>query len=152
MLTGIDPRMTPDLLHTLALMGHGDEIVIADANFPAAATAAHCVVADPLVLPGLDAPEAARLICALMPLDAFVDHAALRMEIDGAPDEMGTVHSDTWAVLEAAKPADAQLGSLERQAFYARAKTAFAVVHSAEARPYGCFILRKGVVFGDEPA
>lgn len=147
MLIGIDAKMTPELLYALALMGHGDEIVIADANFPAASMAASCTIDAPINLPGLDAPAAARLITSLLPIDAFVDFGALRMEIDGAPDEIGEVHAEVWAVLEAAKPAEAALGSIERQDFYARAKAAFAVVHTGEARPFGCFILRKGVVF-----
>lgn len=147
MLTGIDPRLTPELLYALALMGHGDEIVIADANFPAASTAAHCVMSEPLCLPGLNATEAIRLITALMPIDAFVEHGALRMEIDDAPDQVNQAHQEVWAVLDEVKPADAGLGSIERQDFYTRAKTAFAVVQTTEARAYGCFILRKGVIF-----
>ena len=147
MLIGIDARLTPELLYTLARMGHGDEIVVADANFPAAATARHCRVSRPLALAGVAAPEAVGLICSLMPIDAFVPQGALRMEIDGAPDETGEVHAEAWAVLEAAKPAEAGLGSLLRQDFYARARAAFAVVQTSEPRPYGCFILRKGVVF-----
>lgn len=147
MLIGIDSKLTPALLHTLALMGHGDEIVIADANFPAASTAAQCDYPEPLVLAGLNAPEAVRLITTLLPIDEFVEYGALRMEIDDAPDEMGDVHTMVWEALEAVKPAQAGLGSLERQIFYTRAQSAFAVVQTCEARPFGCFILRKGVVF-----
>lgn len=147
MLFGIDQNMTPDLLHTLARMGHGDEIVVADANFPADSTARHCRVSHTIPLAAMNAPEAIGLICGLMPIDAFVPHGALRMEIDDAPDEMGAVHNEAWAVLEAAGPQGAGRSSLERQVFYARAREAFAVVHTAETRPYGCFILRKGVVF-----
>jgi len=96
---------------------------------------------------GFDAAEVAELICGLMPLDGFSDAAAYRMEIDGAPDEMGDVHKDVFAVLGAAKPEGAVLGSIQRQDFYGRARAAFAVVRTTEARPFGCFILRKGVIF-----
>ncbi|MEQ8399894.1 MAG: RbsD/FucU domain-containing protein [Roseitalea porphyridii] len=147
MLKGIDPRVTPDLMDALMRMGHGDEIVIADANFPAHATAAHCHVPEPIHLPAMDAVEAAELICTLLPLEAFFDYCALRMQIDGAPDELGEVHTQVFAVLEREKPDGAILSSLERQDFYAQAKQAFAVVATNEARPFGCFILRKGVIF-----
>ena len=143
MLIGIDPHMPADLLDCLMRMGHGDEIVIADANFPSASIAAKT----PIEMTGFNAVEIAEMICALIPLDGFSDAAAYRMEIDNAPDEFGAVHAEVFAVLDAAKPGGAVLGSLERQAFYPRAAKAFAVVQSAEARPYGCFILRKGVIF-----
>ncbi|MGV6848540.1 MAG: RbsD/FucU family protein [Marinibacterium sp.] len=147
MLIGLDARMTPDLLYALARMGHGDEIVVADANFPAASTARHCQMDRPIDLTNMTAPAAIGLICTLLPLDAFVPEGALRMEVDGAPDQVDEVHAEAWAVVNANNPDGAGLGSIERQAFYARARGAFAVAHTAEARPFGCFILRKGVVF-----
>lgn len=147
MLIGIDRRITPDLLHCLALMGHGDEIVIADANYPAQSTARHCAMPTAINLPGLYATEAAELITQLMPLDGFSDYSALRMEIDGQPDLMGEVHEEVWAALKSRLPDNGKLASIERQEFYSHARRAFAVVHTAESRPFGCFILRKGVVF-----
>ena len=147
MLIGIDARMTPELLYCLARMGHGDELVLADTNFPAASTAAHCVVKTPIQLPGLDAAGAAGLICSVFPLDGYVPHAALRMEVDERPDEITEAHRAAFDVLERHLPDGGGLGSLERQDFYARAKTTFAVVQCTEARAFGCFILRKGVVF-----
>ena len=143
MLLGIDPRVPPRLLDCLMRMGHGDEIVIADANFPSASTA----LCPPIEMTGSNAVEVADMICALMPLDGLSEAAAYRMEIDGAPEEMGDVHTEVFAVLNAAKPEGALLSSLERPAFYPRAAKAFAVVQSAEPRPFGCFILRKGVIF-----
>ncbi len=147
MLTGIDPNMPPDLLHILASMGHGDEILVVDANYPAASTARHCQITKPVYLSNMSSPEAIALICSVMPIDGFIDYGALRMEIDNAPDEMGSVHSEAWQVLEAVKPDTARLNSLERQDFYIHAKTCYAVVRTSEARPFGCFILRKGVIF-----
>jgi len=147
MLIGIDARMPPKLLCCLAHMGHGDEIVVADSNYPAEATASHCVEKAVIQLPGLSAPEAIGLICSVMPLDYFTEYAVLRMEVDNKPDEMTEAHLAAWEVLEKVKPVDANLASIERQSFYQQARTAFAVVQSTEVRPFGCFILRKGVVF-----
>lgn len=147
MLIGIDSRMTPPLLHCLARMGHGDEIVVADANFPSASIASHCTLSEAIHLPGLDSPAAIDIITSLMPLDSFTDYSALRMQIDGAPEEMGEIHTAGWEVLTPRLPENGRLSSIERQDFYAQARRAFAVVQTAETRPYGCFILRKGVVF-----
>ena len=147
MLIGIDPKLPPDLLDCLMRMGHGDEIVIADANFPATSTAAQTLWGEAIQMTGFDAPAVAKLITGLMPLDAVSDACAYRMEIDDAPEELGDVHHEVFAVLEAAMPQGAQLASIERQDFYRRAAEAFAVVRSTEARPFGCFILRKGVIF-----
>jgi L-fucose mutarotase len=147
MLLGIDARMSPDLLHCLARMGHGDEIALVDANYPAASSAAHCVVPKPLLLAGLDAVEATDLITKLMPLDLFVEHCALRMEVDGQADEVTDLHRAVLDVIEARMPEGAGTGSIERQAYYAHAQNCFAVIQCCEVRAFGCFILRKGVVF-----
>ncbi len=147
MLIGIDARMTPELVYVLARMGHGDELVLADANYPSVSTARHCVVTEPVMLTGLGAAEAADLITSVMPLDGFTDYAALRMEVDGRPDDLNDVHREVWDVLTPRLPDGARLASIERQAFYAHARSAFAVVHCSEPRAFGCFILRKGVVF-----
>ena len=147
MLLGIDARMTPDLLACLARMGHGDEIALVDSNYPAASTAAHCVIRDPLQLTGLDAAEAVDLITGIMPLDAFVPTCALRMEVDGQPETVAEVHRAVFDVIEARMPEGAATGSIERQAYYAHVRSCFAVVQCSEARAFGCFVLRKGVVF-----
>ncbi len=146
MLIGIDPRMTPALMGALMRMGHGDEIVVADANFPADSIAAGCRLASPIHLPGFSAPEAIDLITKYMPLDGFAEACAWRMEIDGAPEERGPVHEEAFALLDARKPEGAALGSIARVDFYPRAARAFAVIATTETRPYGCFILKKGVV------
>lgn len=146
MLIGIDARMTPDLLYCLARMGHGDELVLADTNFPAVSTARHCTVPEPIQLAGIDAAGAAEVVTALMPLDDFTENAAWRMEVDGAPDRLTDAHAAVFAVLKRATPPGAGLGSLARPAFYERANRAFAVVHCTETGGFGCFILRKGVV------
>ena len=147
MLTGIDANMTPDLLDCLMRMGHGDEIVVADANFPSASIAAHTHWGDVIYLTATDAPTTIGMITKLMPLDGITEFCALRMEIDDAPHEVGQVHTQANTILEATMPEGAKHGHIERQDFYARAATAFAVVATTDIRPYGCFILRKGVIF-----
>lgn len=147
MLTGIDPRMPPRLLYCLARMGHGDEIVVADSNYPSETAALHCVETKVIYLAGLNASDAIGLITSVMPLDYFTDYAVLRMEVDNKPTEMTEAHRAAWDVLEKVKPDEANLGSIERQSFYKHARKAFALVQTTDVRPFGCFILRKGVVF-----
>jgi L-fucose mutarotase len=146
MLIGLDNRLTPALLHTLAAMGHGDEIAIVDTHFPAMSTARQCVVRTPIELPGVNAAEAAEVITTLLPLDQFSDEPALRMEIDGAPDELGDVHRDVSLVLASRLPAHSDVFGISCHDFYKRAAQAYAIVICGETRPYGCFLLRKGVV------
>ena len=147
MLKGIDPRMPADLLDVLMRMGHGDEIAVVDCNFPTHSTAAGTVTGAVVELPGFSAPEAVELICALLPLDPFVPEGALWMQRDGAGDVPDPVHAEVAAILTREMPEGGAVGSLERQAYYARAAAGFAVVRCTETRPFGCFILRKGVIF-----
>lgn len=147
MLIGIDGRISPQLLFVLASMGHGDEIAVVDANFPAASTASHCRIDKPIDLLGVNAVDGIELIAGLMPLETFTAFSVLRMEIDNAPDELGAVHRDAANVLNKIAGNENRFGSIERQKFYARSKSAFAVVQTGETRPYGCFLLRKGVIF-----
>jgi L-fucose mutarotase len=140
MLKGIDPVLGPDLLAALRAMGHGDEIVVADANFPAAANAKRLVRAD-----GVDAVRLVRAIAALMPLDEFVPAAAFRMAVVDAPGEEPAITAAFAAAL-AEGGYTGPIEPLERHAFYARAREAFAIVASGETRLYGNLILKKGVV------
>jgi L-fucose mutarotase len=140
MLRGIDPLLGPDLLAALRAMGHGDEIVVADANFPAAANATRLVRAD-----GIDAVRMVRAIVSIMPLDDFVPAAAFRMAVVDAATERPPITAEFAAALREhgyGGPIDA----IERSAFYARARDAFAIVASGETRLYGNLILKKGVV------
>jgi L-fucose mutarotase len=145
MLKGIDPRVTPDLMDVLMRLGHGDEIAVVDSNYPAYSlpTATGRVVD----LPGLDVVQALDLILTLIPLDGFTDYGALWMQRDGAGDRPDPVHQAALAVIAAALPEGAQVRSIERQAFYAHAPRVAAVIRTTENRPFGCFILRMGVVF-----
>lgn len=147
MLKGIDARITPDLMNVLMRMGHGDELAVVDTNYPAAATAAETISGQVVELPGLDAPSAIALILTVMPLDGFTDHAALWMQRDGAGTVPDPVHAAAIRVLTPHLPDGGRIGSIERQAYYAHAERCFAVVRCTETRPFGCFILRMGVVF-----
>ncbi len=147
MLIGIDGRLSPDLLYCLAQTGHGDEIVLADRNFPSTTMATRCICSAPISMVGFNAPTVASLIASVMPLDYFTEYSALRMQIDGEPDKLADVHADVWDALEPVLPEGGTLSSIERQDFYTQAQNAFAIVQTGEQRPFGCFILRKGVVF-----
>ena len=147
MLFNVDSNCTPDLLYCLAQMGHGDELVIADRNFPATSTALHTKFPTLISMPGFSALEAIQTITSLLPLDEFVDHAALRMEIDGTPDDMNETHTAVFSFLKTKIPEGAGLGHIPRAKFYERARRAYAVVQTSEDIPYGCYILRKGVIF-----
>jgi L-fucose mutarotase len=136
MLVGIHPLLTPDVLHALASMGHGDELVIADANFPSASIARRLVA-----LPGADAPRALEAILTVFPLDA-ASPAVFAMQPAGRQEGPPPPVADFQRVLGAS----ATIGSLDRFAFYERARNAFAVVRTGELRPYGNLILVKGVV------
>ena len=139
MLKNISPLLSPDLLHVLASMGHGDEIVLADANFPAATHAKRLVH-----LPGLDATRVLDAVLSLLPLDGFVPDAAFTMQVvDDAGAVPEAVQDFTHTLLRHGERAPA---SLERYAFYARAAQAFAIVATGETRLYGNIVLKKGVV------
>lgn len=146
MLKSIDPILNPDLLHALAAMGHGDDIVICDTNFPADTVARQTELGRPLRLDGVDAPRAVRAILSLMPLDTFVDAPARRMEVVGKPGEIPAVQHEVAREVEAAEGRAVPLTPIERYAFYEAAKNAYCVVATGERRFYGCFILKKGVI------
>lgn len=141
MLRNIPPILSPDLLHTLRAMGHGDEIVIADANFPATSVNPRCIRLD-----GVSATDALRAILTVMPLDGFVDHPALTMQIVGDPDAIPPICAEFAGIIDTVADNPARPGTLERFAFYDRAKAAYAVVQTGEQRIYGNIILKKGII------
>lgn len=146
MLKGIDPLLTADLLHALASMGHGDELALVDANFPAASNGKRLVE-----IAGASAPEVLAAILSVFPLDTAVVPAAFTMEVRGDPDAVPEPVADFAAVLTQMDLADTEIGTLERQAFYERARRAYVVVRSGERRRYGNLLLVKGVVADDLP-
>lgn len=146
MLKGIDPRLNADVLHTLRAMGHGDVLVIADTNFPAASVARRTVVGQLLRMENLTAAQAVEVILSVLPLDTFVDDFAGRMEMVGSPAEVPPVQAEVQAAIDAAEGRHRPMVGVERFAFYDMARSAYAVIQTGERRFYGCFFLRKGVI------
>ena len=140
MLRGIDPLLGPDLLAVLRAMGHGDEIVIADANFPAASNARRLIRME-----GVPGPRMVEAIASVLPLDDFVADAAFRMEDSTTPDDVPDVCRDYARILKAAGY-DRPIAPIERHAFYARAREAYGIVATGEPRFWGNLILKKGAL------
>lgn len=145
MLKGIDPLLNADVLQALRAMGHGDDLIICDTNFPAQSIAAQTDHGKLLRIDRSSA-EVVEAVLSVFPLDTFVDDAAGRMEVVGAPDEILPVMEEVQAVVNVANGEDLQMVPIERYAFYERAKKAFAVIQTHERRFYGCFAFRKGVI------
>lgn len=141
MLHNIDPILSPDLLHALRAMGHGDEISLVDANFPAENLGPACIRAD-----GSDNNAILRAVLSLMPLDTFVPDPALCMQVVGEPDAVPDAVKDFQGIINDTADAPRDIVSIERFAFYERAAQSFAVVQTGERRLYGNIILKKGVI------
>jgi L-fucose mutarotase len=146
MLKGIHPLLTSDLLQLLANMGHGDEIAIVDANFPAASLGPRLIE-----LRGASSPDVLDAVLTLLPLEAEVVPAAYTMEVVGDPDAVPECVADFAAVFTEHGLGDVEIDHLGRYPFYERAKRAFALVRTGELRPYGNILLVKGVVNRYEP-
>ena len=147
MLKGINPLLNADVLHVLRLMGHGDDLIIADTNFPSDSVARQTVYGKLL---RIDAPAAdvVEAVLSVMPVDTFVDDAAARMEVVDEPKTILPVMLEVQDKVSAAHSSN-QLLPIERFAFYDRAKKAYAVIQTGERRFYGCFAFRKGVIGPD---
>jgi L-fucose mutarotase len=146
MLKSIDPVLNADVLYALRAMGHGDDLVICDTNFPADSVARQTALGRLLRIDGVTAGRAARAILSLFPLDSFVDKPALRMEIIGKPADIPAVQAEVQTEIDAAEGRPWPMGGVERFAFYERAKQSYCVIQTGERRFYGCFIFKKGVI------
>ena len=146
MLKGIDPRLNAEVLYTLAAMGHGDVLIVADTNFPSQSIANATEVGELLRIGNVTAGEAVAAILSVFPLDTFVDDFAGRMEIVGDPSTVPPVQQEVQAAIDAAEGRHRPMVGIERFAFYDMARQAYAVVQTGERRFYGCFMLRKGVI------
>ena len=146
MLKNINPLLNADVLYALRSMGHGDELVIADTNFPADAVARDTKLGKLLRIDNTTAAEAFRAVLSVLPLDSFVDHAVYRMEVIGAPHEIPKVQQEVQREIDRAEKKSMPMATIERMAFYERAKTAYCVIQTGETRFFGCFIVKKGVV------
>jgi L-fucose mutarotase len=149
MLKTIDPMLNADVLYALRAMGHGDRLVICDTNFPADSIARQTRLGKLLRIDNVSAARAVRAVLSLLPLDTFVDDAAIRMEIVGNPNEVPAVQSEVQAEIDRAEGRRWPLVSVERHAFYEKASTAYCVIATGERRFYGCFLFSKGVIAPD---
>ncbi|WP_037284760.1 L-fucose mutarotase [Saccharibacillus sacchari] len=140
MLKKIPKILSPDLVHALMKMGHGDEIVLADANFPG-----HSLHSNVIRCDGLGIPPLLDAILELLPLDPYAEHQAALMSVVPGDPVVPTVW-DTYREIVARHDASATLAFEERFAFYERAKSAYAVVMTGEEALYGNIILKKGVL------
>ena len=146
MLKGIDQRLSAEIVHALMLMGHGDDLVICDVNHPAATIAAETTYGTLIDMAGCDIPTGTAAILSLMPLDTFVPAPVARMQVVGNPDGIVPIFARMQAVVDRAEGRAVTIEPLERFAFYEAAKKSFAIIRTADSGPYGCFILKKGVV------
>lgn len=141
MLNGISPILSPDLLDALYRMGHGDEILLADAHFPGDRLGRRVIRAD-----GLKTPDLLKAILPLFPLDTFVDAPISMMDAvpgDALDPKVEAVYRA--AIGQAGANADSPIERVERYAFYERAQGCFAIVMTGEMAKYGNIILKKGL-------
>jgi L-fucose mutarotase len=141
MLKNISPLINADVLYALKAMGHGDYLILSDTNFPADSIARQTALGRLLRMDNTTSAEAAGAILSLMPLDSFIDNAAERMEIVGSPDELPLVQQEVQAAIDKAEGKHWPLRSIERFAFYEKAKKAYCVIQTGERR-----FLTKGVI------
>jgi L-fucose mutarotase len=145
MLKGIDPLLTPELLKVLAEMGHGDEIVVADANFTASSLGRGKPV---ITLPGAGVERTSAALLSLLPLDAAVAQPVAYMKVCDTPD--GYRSALQRRAIDAFETAGwlraGQCAAMERFSFYQRVRQAFAIVHTGELQPYANFLFKKGVI------
>jgi len=146
MLKTLSVLHTPELLHALASMGHGDELALVDCHFPAASVAQRLVRLD-----GSDLPAALEACLHLIPLDTFVADPAARMLQVHAPSEVPEVQQLCQKEIDAAEGKHIELAGISREVFYERARNAYAVVATGEQRTYGCILIKKGVVLLSKP-
>ena len=144
MLKGISPIISPKLLETLARMGHGDEIVFADAHFPGESLNENVIRAD-----GLKIPDLLEAVLPLFELESYVDHPLIMMDaVKG--DKLDIIVENSYLeVIQRSNPEIKEIHRIERFDFYDRAKTAFAIVMTGETAKYGNIILKKGVIPSD---
>jgi L-fucose mutarotase len=145
MLKGLDPLLNADTLYALQAMGHGDDLILADVNFPSDSVARSTVLGRVLRIDA-SAPRVARAILSVFPLDSFVPAPAGRMQVVGKPDEVLPVQEEVQREIDAAEGKALPMAGIERFAFYDLAKKAYCVIQTGERRFYGCFVFKKGVI------
>ena len=147
MLKGINPLLNADVLGVLRAMGHGDDLIIADTNFPADSVARQTAYGKLLRIDA-SAADVVQAVLSVMPIDTFVDDAAARMEVADEPKTVLQVMREVQDRVSAVDGPNPML-PIERFTFYDRAKKAYAIIQTGERRFYGCFAFRKGVIGPD---
>ena len=141
MLKNIPKILSPEMVKTLMEMGHGDEIVIADGNFPAETYGKRVVRCD-----GHGVPELLDAIMQMFPLDTYTDKPVMLMEVVPGDPVVPTIWDEYKDIINKYEPENCKIEMIERFAFYERAKTAYAVIATGEEAIYANIILKKGVV------
>lgn len=141
MLKGIPTILSPDLLKILMEMGHGDEIVIADGNFPAASHAQRLIRCD-----GHGAPQLLDAVLQLFPLDSFVKHPVALMAVVPGDNYTPEIWPTYKKIIQGRDSRFTDFEMMERYAFYERAKKAYAIVATGELARYANLILKKGLL------
>jgi len=141
MLKGIDPLLGPELLMALRSMGHGDEIAIVDANYPAATHSKRLIRLD-----GSNATRALQAVLSVLPIDTYVDQPVQTMQVVGDLISVPDVVEEYHQILSDHNILTNQCAALERFQFYERVRNAFVVIGTGELRLYGNIILKKGVL------
>ena len=147
MLKGIDPLLNAHVLCVLRAMGHGDDLIITDTNFPSDSVARQTVYGSLLRIDA-SAANVVQAVLSVMPIDSFVDDAAARMEVVDEPKTILPVMTEVQDKVSAVDGPNRML-PIERFSFYDRAKNAYAIIQTGERRFYGCFAFRKGVIGPD---
>jgi L-fucose mutarotase len=140
MLKGISPVISPELLKVLAEMGHSDELVLGDSNFPGATMSRRLLRAD-----GLSVSTLLEGIAPLFPFETYADPLIMMQVVAG--DKLDpAVEADYMQVLRRSDPSVPPPIRIEKFAFYERSRNAYAVLMTGETRLYGCLIIKKGVI------
>ena len=147
MLKGIDPLLNANVLGVLRAMGHGDDLIITDTNFPSDSVARQTVYGSLLRIDA-SAADVVQAVLSVMPIDTFVDDAAARMEVVDEPKTILPVMTEVQDKVSAVDGPNRML-PIERFSFYDRATKAYAIIQTGERRFYGCFAFRKGVIGPD---
>jgi L-fucose mutarotase len=145
-LKNIDPLLTPELLFVLAAMGHGDELTVVDANFPADSVARRTSHGRVVPLAGVPTPRAVGAILSLLPLDQFVDAPVRTMTAGGPADVIPDVQLEVQAIIDEVEGRHWPMGTLDRFAFYEAARASYVVVLTGESRFFGNFLIKKGAL------
>lgn len=144
MLKGIPNIISPDLLKALSQMGHGDELIIADGNFPSHSVGKNAIV---IRADGHGVPEILDAILQLIPLDTYTEKPVALMEVvPGDTCGTPTIWKEYEEILDRHEPAHHDIEYTERFAFYERAKDAYLIIATGEKAIYANILLKKGVV------